>query len=101
MKNVTLNENEKQVLMACMNEIVHCTGCEFGCSTDVIVDDMTKNQIKGYLSVLQTKKLITTWNNEDKTNNFSFTKEGCKALFNTELTDDQIEKLNDIDIEIY
>lgn len=53
-----LNENEIKVLMSVVDSIRDCTGNEFGFTEDVKVEGLTKNQIKGYLSQLQQKKMI-------------------------------------------
>ena len=55
---VELNSNEQDVLEACKQAIIDCTNGEFGYTSDVKVEGLTKNQIKGYLSQLAQKRLI-------------------------------------------
>jgi hypothetical protein len=62
--NIKLNPIEKCVLDSCVQSVINETGGEFGYTVDVKVDGLTKNQIKGYLSQLTQKKLITICDDE-------------------------------------
>lgn len=53
---ITLNDNEKAVYDACINEIYGDTGCEFDIPWGAA--GLTKDQIKGYLGALEKKGLI-------------------------------------------
>lgn len=55
---VVLNKIEIAVLNACVDEIMSCTGGEFGYTDDLAIDGLTKNQLAGYLSQLIQKQLI-------------------------------------------
>ena len=89
-----LNEKELQVLIACKQAIVLCTGCEFGYGEDVTVTGLSKNQIKGYLSQLSQKKFITI--REDFYGQIHFTKNGVDYLLSQTTMESDIEQLNDI-----
>lgn len=55
-----LNTVELEVLKACENEVISCTGSEFGYTEDVKVSGMRTQQLKGYLSQLVQKGCITS-----------------------------------------
>jgi len=57
---ISLNLNEQAVLRATIEEVRKCTGGEFGYTEDIKVEGISKNSLKGYLSQLVQKGLITS-----------------------------------------
>ena len=62
---VELNENEKKVLDAVVENIREETGGQFGWSTDVTVPGMTNRQVAGYLGQLVQKDMIAIWDEDN------------------------------------
>ena len=93
MKTQILNENEKNVLIACKNEIVDCTGCEFGLTSDIKLNDLKPNEIKGYLSQLKKKGFITIFQSDDDTQ-VSLTILGCDFLLSITQNELEIKEIN-------
>jgi len=58
MKNI-LNKTEIQILEVCVQTAIKETGGEFGYTEDVKLEGLTNNQIKGYLSQLVQKEMIS------------------------------------------
>lgn len=54
-----LNANELKVLTACKQQIIECTGNEFGYMEDVDRGEFTKPQFAGYVGQLVQKGMIT------------------------------------------
>ena len=79
-QKVNLNETELKVLNACAQEVINCTNGEFGYTEDIKVEGLSKNQLKGYLSQLVQKSLITP-PDSDYSGQFSMRKSGV-AIFN-------------------
>jgi hypothetical protein len=71
-----LNTTETLVLRACLSEVINCTTNQFGYTNDVEVSGLSKSQVKGYLSQLQQKGMISI--GED--NQFLFKKAGLETL---------------------
>ncbi len=71
-----LNPKEIEVLKACVNEVISCTGSEFGYTSDIKLEGFSKNQLKGYFSQLVQKKTICIY--EDFDGQFNLTKLGCE-----------------------
>lgn len=63
MNDILLNDNEKKVLQLCINEVVECTGNEFGYMEDVKRGEFTKAQFAGYVSQLSQKNIFGYINN--------------------------------------
>ncbi len=95
MENQKLNANEETVLYACVNAIIKYSGCEFSPTSFVKSENITDNQMKGYLSQLNSKGFIKSWE-ADGNKNVSLTEMGCDYLLN--ITDDkvEIEQIKDI-----
>ena len=91
-----LNQNEENVLIACLKEIYSFTRVEFGLTCQVKVQGLTKNQIKGYLSALQTKGLINIWEQDDQDNQVILTSSGCDHLLTIIERGEWIQAINDI-----
>lgn len=53
--NTDLNDNEVLVLRALVNQMLKCTGGEFGYMGHVDKGDFTKHQFAGYISSLKEK----------------------------------------------
>ena len=84
----TLNENELKVLSACKDAIVKETRCEFGRFDFVVVEGMSKNQLKGYISQLQTKGLVSI--DESSFHNITMSIKGCNYLLDNTDTDHEV-----------
>lgn len=75
---ITLNENEITVLKAVAAEIIHCTNGEFGYFSDVRVEGMSKQTLKGYFSQLVQKGMCCVSDDSFRTVNIS--KAGVEAI---------------------
>ena len=53
-----LNEIELKVLTACKDNIIENTGNEFGFGDEIEIENLSKNQVKGYLGQLVLKGYI-------------------------------------------
>lgn len=98
---MTLNINELKVLKACRDEIVARSGCEFGLTLFVSVRGLASEQVKGYLSILQSKGLISIWHGHtEQGNQVKLTHAGCDYL--ERMTDDirEMETLAEIKVNI-
>lgn len=61
--NINLNENEKKVLIAIIENAEDVSGGRFAITNEIypLLPGFTKNQIKGYLSQLEQKDIIETY----------------------------------------
>ncbi len=92
-----LNENEFKTLLACLNEIVSCTGCEFGVTENVKVEGLEVNQLKGYLSKLKNKELITIDPGYmDQRGQIHLTHKACDYLLGLPMMQEQFERIDEI-----
>lgn len=97
MKN--LNQNEIAVLKACMNAIIDFTGCEFGVVNEIKANGISANQLKGYLSQLQSKEYISIYEfspRDKQDNRVKLTVKGCDYLLSTTTNESEIVLINDI-----
>lgn len=58
MKNADFNNNEQKVLKALYNNMLDCTGGDFGYMDEVDRTGFTKHQFAGYISALKEKKVF-------------------------------------------
>ena len=63
---MTLNENERKVLCAVMWNTKDVSGWDFGFGDEIEIEGLTKHQVAGYLSSLQSKGYIFCHDNLDK-----------------------------------
>ena len=89
---MNLNSTEKMVLIGVAQEIVNCTSGQFGFSSDMKIDGITKNQKSGYISQLVTKGLV--WVDSESTQ-MMLTREGITALKGTKFSGQEFEVIGE------
>lgn len=90
-----LSDKALKILFACKDVIVKETGVEFGRTSEVMVEGLNQSQIKGYLSTLQGRGMITTFDNGNH-NNVKLTVLGCDTLLERATNATEIEQILDI-----
>lgn len=95
MNTQILNENEKNVLIACKNEIIRETECEYGLYSNIKLNNINQNQLKGYLSQLIQKEFITIYYQEEFTQIY-LTEKGCEFLLSISENEIDIKQINHI-----
>ena len=68
----------------------------FNADLSTIKSELTPNQVKGYLSQLSQKGLITLWAMEDQDSQVHLTLEGCNILLEQQNTELEFKQINDI-----
>ncbi len=78
---VNLNETELNILIACAKEVKDNTNGQFGFISNIKeINNLSRNQIAGYVSQLVQKDLIWI---DKQFNSIILTKEGIDLLINT------------------
>jgi hypothetical protein len=94
-----LNKNEMNVLTAIKNRIVDETGESFAEVQNIKCENISQNQLKGYLSILIQKKLcwICDYN---EINTIYLTENGCNVLLESAQSEIEIKQINLIKINL-
>ena len=89
---MNLNNNELGVLKACADNALDAAGGDFGFTDEVpaYVPELSANQVKGYLSILQKKGLIMIDSNEvdgEEIHQITLDKDSLDELINHAIVD--------------